>query len=75
MSTAYMAPERLILVCARLALNLRAVVNSDPAEYRVLNEHDVMLFQGSADRVSDFLTGYLKALDQVGRLPIGGSRS
>lgn len=75
MSTAYMAPEQIVLLCTRLSLNLRAVVGSDPAEYRVLNDYDVMLFQGSADRVSDFLNGYWRALDHIGRLPIGGSRS
>lgn len=75
MSTAYMPPERLVVLCARLMLNLRVVAESDPSEYRVLTEHDVALFQGTADRVSDFLTGYTKALDHVDRMPIGGSRS
>ena len=80
MSTSYLVESEVRRWCAHLGLRLD-LITSDPwahdAEYRVIARSDdrqahprETLFQGSMDRCSDFVRGYM-----MGKEPDRGRRS
>lgn len=60
MSTHYMPMRQILHLCKDLSLELEAVLGASPPEFRVFNECERgrPIFQGTEERVSDFLTGW-----------------
>lgn len=57
MSTSYYTFHEVFRLCQDRRITCAIVEHSDPPEYR-LHKDDAMIFQGTAERCSDFLTGW-----------------